>query len=362
MRRFWEHYKPAIFAFAGWRLLLYAIELISPYVFPLRTAFLNPVHWANMDGGHYLFIARAGYGLYEQAFFPFYPVLISMFSFLPIPLPYVGLIISHVAFFIGILLFYDVALAANKKNALWSVVFFLAFPTSYYFAAVYSTSLFFLLSVSTFWAIKKQRWLLVGIFGAFASFTRIFGIFLLIPAVMEYVRTKAKICSRDFLAIGLIPAGLVAYMIYLYAKTGDALSFIHVLPAYGSQRSAGNIVLLPQVFWRYAKILFTASPATIEYGIALLEIVVFIFFLYLVLRAFKTNIGASYILYSAIVLIIPSLTGTLTSIPRYVLDAFPLFIVMGIGHNKALKIMMLVIMLVGLIVCTSLFLQGYFVA
>ena len=199
-------------------------------------------------------------------------------------------------------------------------------------------------------------------FGAFASFTRVFGICLLIPSVIEYVRTNAKIHWRDVPAICLIPTGFIAYMIYLYTKTGDALSFIHVLPAYGSQRSGGHIVLLPQVFWRYAKILFTVSPKTVEYGVAVLEITVFIFFLYLVFRAFKTNLNISYILYSGIVLIVPTLTGTLTSIPRYVLDAFPLFIVMGISHNKTLKMIMLIIMLIGFIVCTSLYLQGYFVA
>jgi hypothetical protein len=362
MRRFWEHYKIVILAFVVWRLLLGVIEFISPYLFPLRTTFLDPVRWANMDGGHYLFIARSGYGLYQQAFFPLYPILIRMFSFLPIPLPYVGIAISHIAFFIGILLFYDVALGVNKKYALWSVVFLLAFPTSYYFAAVYSTSLFFLLSVAAFWAIEKRRWLAVGALGAFAGFTRVFGIVLLIPAVIEYFRANAKIHWRDVLAIGLIPAGLLAYMIYLYIKLGDAFSFIHVLPAYGSEKSGGHIILLPQVFWRYAKILFTVPPTTIEYSVAALEIITFLFFLYLLLRAFKTNLNVSYILYSGIVLILPTLTGTLTSIPRYVLDAFPLFIVMGISHNKSVKMAVLIVMLVGLIVCTSLFLQGYFVA
>lgn len=362
MRRFWEHYKIVILAFTVWRLLLGVIELISPYLFPLRTMFLDPIRWANMDGGHYLFIARAGYGLYEQAFFPLYPMLIRMFSFLPIPLPYVGLVISHIAFFIGILLFYDLALWINKKSALWSVVFLLAFPTSYYFAAVYSTSLFFLLSVATFWAIKKHRWLAAGVIGALASATRIFGVFLLIPCVITYVKTNAKIHWKDIPVIGLIPTGLLAYMIYLYTKTGDALSFIHVLPEYGSQRSGGHIILLPQVFWRYAKILFTVSPTTIEYGVAVLEIAVFMFFLYLLMRAFKTNLNASYILYSGILLILPTLSGTLTSFPRYVLDAFPLFIVMGISHNTTIKIAMLVIMLIGLVVCTSLYLQGYFIA
>ncbi len=362
MRRFWEHYKIVILAVIAWRLLLGVIEFISPYIFAPRLAFLDPVAWANMDGGHYLFIARSGYGLYEQAFFPLYPIVIRAFSFLPVPLPYVGIIISHVAFFTGILIFYDLALGVNKKYALWSVVFLLAFPTSYYFAAAYSTSLFFLLSVATFWAIKKHRWLAAGVIGAFASSTRIFGVFLLIPAVIEYVRTRAKTHWRDIAAICLIPTGLIAYMTYLCMKVGDAFSFMHVQPAFGAQRSAERIVVLPQVFWRYAKILTTASPRTVEYGIAAFELAVFLFFLYLLVRAFKTNLNSSYILYSVIVLVVPTVTGTLTSVPRYVLDAFPLFIIMGISHNIALKVMMLVLMLAGLIVCTSLYLQGYFVA
>lgn len=362
MRKFWAHYKIVILAFVVWRSVLSLIELLSPYLFPVKTTFLELVHWANMDGGHYLYIARSGYGLYQQAFFPLYPMLIRVFSFLPVPLPYVGIIISHTAFFIGILLFYDLSLLVNKKYALWSVLFLFAFPTSYYFAAVYSTSLFFLLSVATFWAIEKRRWFLAGVIGACASFTRIYGIFLLAPAVLVFFAIKAKRRWRDILAIGLIPAGLLTYMTYLYTTTGDALSFIHVLPAYGSQRSGGQIVLLPQVFWRYAKILFTVSPSTIEYGIAVLEITVYVFFLYLLIRAFKTNLKASYILYSAIILVVPTLSGTLTSIPRYVLDAFPLFIVLGLLHNTTIKLILMGIMVIGLVVCTSLFLQGYFVS
>jgi len=362
MRKFWEHYKIVILAFVVWRLVLSLIELLAPYLFPIKTTFLEPVHWANMDGGHYLYIARSGYGLYQQAFFPLYPLVIRAFSFLPVPLPYVGIIISHVAFFIGLLLFYDLSLLVNKKYALWSVLFLLVFPTSYYFAAVYSTSLFFFLSVATFWAMEKRRWFLTGVIGACASFTRIYGVFLLVPAVISYIKTNARICWKDILTIGLIPSGLLAYMTYLYTTTGDALSFIHVLPAYGSQRSGGQIVLLPQVFWRYAKILFTVSPTTIEYGIAVLEITVCVFFLYLFIRAFQTNLKTSYILYSAIILIVPTLTGTLTSIPRYVLDAFPLFIVLGLLHNTTIKLILAGIMVIGLVVCTSLFLQGYFVA
>lgn len=309
-----------------------------------------------------MFIAGSGYGLYEQAFFPFYPLLIRAVSSLPVPPVYAGLLISHIAFFLGLLLFYDFALRMDKKSAVWSVLLLLAFPTSFFFAAVYPTSLYFLLTVAAFTAIEKRKWLFAGVLGFLASLTRIYGAFLIIPAALEYIRLHTKIAWKVVSAIGLIPLGLVVYMTYLYISFGDALSFIRVQSAFGAQRNTDKIVLLPQVLWRYAKIFTSVSPVSVEYGIAVLEIVTFVFFLYLLLRAFNTRLNTSFILYCGIVLIVPTLTGTLTSVPRYVLDAFPLFIVMGMAHNTRVKAILLFIMLVGLVICTSLFLQGYFVA
>lgn len=362
MRKFWEHYKIVIAALVVWRVVLAVIDFVSPYVVPPRIDFLNSIRWANMDGGHYLYIAHSGYGLYEQAFFPFYPLLIRAFSFLPIAPAYIGIMISHVAFFFGILLYYDLAQIVNKKNAIWAVIGILSFPTSFFFVSVYPTSVFFLFSVSAILSIEKRQWFIAGLAGLFGSFTRIFGIFLVFPAAIEYMRSSTKIKLRDLLCIGLIPMGLATYMMYLYFAFGDAFSFIHVLPAFGSQRSSGQIILLPQVFWRYLKIFIRASPTTIAYGVAAFECITFIFFLYLLVRAFQFKLKVPYILYSAIVLVMPTLTGTLTSMPRYVLAAFPLFIVMGSVHNRRVKIALLVLMSAGLVVCTSLYLQGYFIA
>ena len=362
MRRFWRQYKSVIIAFVGWRILLELVTWVSPYLFPPRAAFLSAMPWANMDGGHYLYIAGSGYGLFEQAFFPFYPLLIRGLSIFPVSHVYAGLIISHTTFFAGLLLFYDLAARLDRKNALWAVLFLLSFPTSFFFAAVYSTSLFFLLSVATLLAVERREWLFAGLSGFLASFTRIYGVFLVIPALVKRMKVKAPGKWKDIAFISFIPGGLLVYMVYLQVVYGDALKFIHVLPAYGSQRSASQIILLPQVFWRYAKIFVTASPTTVEYGVAALEAVVFIFFLYLLVRALSTHMHVSYIFYCAIVLIMPTLTGTLTSIPRYVLDAFPLFIIMGMAHNTWVKVIMLGVMLAALVICTSLFLRGYFVA
>lgn len=362
MRRFWNHYKAVIIALFIWRLLLALVSWAAPYIITARSSFLSPEPWSNMDGGHYLYIASSGYGLFEQAFFPFYPLLIRGLSFLPVQPAYIGLLISHAAFFIGILLFYDLSQLIDRKNALWSILLLLSFPTSFFFAAVYPTSLYFLLSVATLSAIERRKPLLAGLTGLLSSITRVYGAFLVIPLVYGYMKSGVKMSFQYVVSSILIPAGLFIYMVYLYVNYGDALKFIHVLPAYGLQRGAGQIILLPQVFWRYIKIFTTAAPVTVEYMIAIFEVVVFIFFLYLLVRAFKAALNPSYILYCGIILILPTLTGSLTSIPRYVLDAFPLFIVMGMAHNTRVKIVTVGIMSIGLVICAALFLRGYFVA
>lgn len=362
MRKFWKKYKIVIFSFFVWRILLFIIDILAPRTWPIRSTFLGQIHWANFDGEHYLFIARAGYGLYEQAFFPLYSVCIRLLSFLPIPLPYVGLLISHISFLVGILFFYDLAAQFGKQTALWAVLFLLAFPTSFFFVAVYSTSLFFMLSVITFSACMKKRWLFAGIVGALASVTRLAGVFLFVSGIVEYMKRKKPYALKDLLKISLIPAGLASYMWYLYSTVGDPLYFLHVQTNFGAHRNDNGLIILPQVLWRYMKIFTSVSAQTSEYVIAVFEFVVFIFFVTLLVQSVKDKFKWSYIVYSFLILFIPTLTGTLSSMPRYVLDAFPLFFVLANMHNSTVKIVLLIAMTAGLIVCASAYLQGYFIA
>src|SRR5690348_10341037 len=80
-----------------------------PFKWHITAAFYTPqflLPLANFDGVHYLTIARYGYHMYEQAFFPLYPLLILLF-FKLFPLRYFfwGFWISNVSFFIGLVFF-----------------------------------------------------------------------------------------------------------------------------------------------------------------------------------------------------------------------------------------------------------------
>ncbi|MCX6706189.1 MAG: hypothetical protein NTV24_03765, partial [Candidatus Woesebacteria bacterium] len=132
--------------------------------------------WANFDGEHYLAIAKEGYHLAEQAFFPLYPLLIKFFG----GGAWSGLFISNTAFFLALVGLYKLLrIDYCVKVAKLAVILLLIFPTSFYFGAVYTESIFLCFVVWSFYFYRKENYLLSGILGAFASATRVIGVILL---------------------------------------------------------------------------------------------------------------------------------------------------------------------------------------
>ncbi|MBI4066513.1 glycosyltransferase family 39 protein, partial [Candidatus Gottesmanbacteria bacterium] len=315
--------------FTIWRAAIRGIEMAAPFLWPLRADFLGTLTpWANFDGAHYTRIARWGYAQYEQAFFPLYPFLIRFVSTIArAPFEYAAIFVSLIAMFVGLVLFWRYL--DGIRGRVWTMMFLLVYPASFFFAAAYSESVFFALAAGALLAVKKKRWLLAGILAGLASATRLVGVFLVFPIVFAIWKEKKRFDVHQWAALLLAPAGLSAYMIYLLRSFGDPLTFFHVQPAFGAGRSGGDLILLPQVFWRYIMIFTTVGSNELLYHVAIFELSSLIFGLVLLLIAWKKRYDAGLLLYSICVLLIPSLTGTLSSMPRYVLAAFPLFSVLG---------------------------------
>lgn len=363
MKRYWPEIELIFILLAGWKLFLTVIAFLAPVFIPLRDGFLGPTPWANFDGVHYLSIAQNGYYQFEQAFFPLYPLLIKGLSQINIPRHIGGLVTSHLFFLGGLIIFYRLFQSKNSQSARWSLFLLLLYPMSFFFATVYTESLFFFLAVAATYAAKRRQWLLAGIFGMLASATRIFGVFLLVIILGEYF--EKNIHRRNIgsiLSISLVPLGLFAYMFYLWHSVGDPLAFFHSQPAFGANRSGFGLVSPPQVLWRYAKIIFTVPVMTLNYQVALGELTTFFLGLWLIWKGWKQHFNVNYLIYSLLILITPVLTGTLSSLPRYLLSAFPLFFVFGNLHNTQVKLVIAFAFSLGLAICTSLFLRGYFVA
>lgn len=369
MKKLWKKDKNIIFfifkAFITWRLSLFLIEFLSKII-PLNKGYLGPVPWANFDGVHYLSIAENGYGIYQQAFFPFFPLMLKLLSFIFLGSYIIaGLVIVHLSFFIALYFFYKlVKLDYSEKIANWSVLFLIFFPTSFFFVSIYTESLLLMFVILSFYLTRKKNFILASVIAGFASATKLVGIFLLPVLILEfYLQNKDRIYLKSYILhlisiIVLSSSGLVAYIFYLWKVYGDPLLFVHSLPAFGVGRSGEEIILLPQVIFRYFKIFSTIPFFTHDALIALLELSLFFIFLFILLLNI-TKIRLSYLIFGIFAIMTPTLSGTLSSIPRYLLTVFPVFVIFAqYKHKKAL----LGLFIIFLIILTAFFLRGYFVA
>lgn len=372
-----------ISVFVIWRLALFIVAALAgilitqfgarfPYYQELLVSTGLP-NWiwgfGNFDGVHYLNIARQGYfAQYSQAFFPLFPLAIKLVNisgnyFLT------GLIFANLVFLISLFCLYKLFnLDFNHSISFKSIILLLVFPTSYYFGSVYSESLFLLLVVISLWYMRKKQFFLAGVITGLASATRIFGVFLVFSLVWEIYHAltsgQFKIKSRQFaqaiLGVILAPLGLIAYMVYLKENFNDPFYFLNAQPVFGAARSNSDLILLPQVLYRYFKMLVSIPVNSLSFFNVSLELMFTVIPLILLVWMYK-KIRFSYWIFILGCLILPSLTGTFSSMPRYALMGFLLipFITEKLGGLLKYVIFTMAILEAILV---SLFVRGYWVA
>lgn len=326
--------------------------------------------WANFDGEHYLSISIYGYKFLEQAFFPVYPMLIAFFAKPFSYDPYsqlvfstlAGLLISNIAFYFALYFLWCLLREDySARIAYLTVTILLVFPTSFYLGAVYNESLFLLLSVVSFYFARKNHWFVAAVSGAVSSATRIFGL-IIFPALFLEIWKKKKINMLFWIL--LIPSGLLLYMIYQWINFGDPLLYYKLQKIVGEQHQSG-LTLLPQVYFRYIKMILTVDPQNPIYQTVLLEFAVGILFFLLPIYGYFKKIRMSYLLYALIGFLLPTIQGSFSSVPRYVIVFFPSFLAAALWINdkpNVLKLIILISSAILLFLETALFLRGYWVA
>jgi hypothetical protein len=295
--------------------------------------------WVNMssrwDAGWYIEIARDGYR-YEPgspgnaAFFPLYPMLIRVIHtllFLPANdywwlVPAIGL--SNIALLIGLTYFRALlAIDFDEKIASRATIYLLIFPTTFFFSAVYSESLFLGLTVGGFYYARKNRWLVACIFAALATLTRSQGMILALPLLIEYLSERnfsLRKVGWNIAAFALIPAALFAFALFLKLKFGSWTVMFDV------QSTWGRHLMWP---WHVVAWFLRHAPALSPEHHDKLDFC----FLLLVLGAAivglrQLRVSFSVYLWTAVVFF--SCWGMLGSIPRFDLVIFPLFIVLAL--------------------------------
>lgn len=325
---------------------------------------------ANFDGAHYLNIAREGYHQYDQAFFPLFPMAIRATAVLFDNNHLIaGLIIANTTSLFGVLFLYEVfTYFFGTRRAFMATVFFLLYPASFFLHTVYSEGLFLLLTTAGIYSIITKHFWYATILGFLGGLTRLVGIFssIIFVGSTKSALSLKKIHPSILFAVFAPLGGLITYMIYLYSTTGDPFFFLTSQTAFSMGRST-HIILLPQVYVRYIKIFITATK-DIVYTVAGIEFMLFnlMFLTALVLtyRGYvqKKNAELFFGIFSVFHLLLPTLTGTLLSIPRFGIFSFASFIFFAQIKQKYLAYGLGVIFVILQITMVSLFVQGYFVS
>ncbi|MCA9373378.1 hypothetical protein KC921_04775, partial [Candidatus Woesebacteria bacterium] len=152
-------------------------------------------------------------------------------------------------------------------------------------------------------------------------------------------------------------------MLYLNQTFADPLLFLHVQSQFGAGRSQ-SLIIYPQVIWRYLKILATARPFDLKYFAYTQEFIAGTIGLVTLVVAWLKKLPKSLVIYSVLAFLLPTLTGTFSSMPRYLLSAPAIIVLPAVLLAKKPHWLWLYLLFstILLVVNTILFIQGYWVA
>jgi hypothetical protein len=322
--------------------------------------------WGRWDAVHYLDIAKYGYHGFDMAFFPLYPLLIAALGSLIGNHLIAGLVVSNLALFFGLLYLYKLVEHEFDRNVARRAIFYISiFPTAVFFSAVYTESLFFFLTVASFYYMRERRWWLAGVFGFFAAMTRVEGVLLIVPFAIEWFVSHRPLRQaqgdirrglRDLAPLVLIPLGLGLYMGYLWVLNGDPLYFSHVQSHWNRHFAAP----WTSVINAFHKIATATSPQT--QANQTLELVFTALMIFVLIVGWR-RLKPSYIAYMALSILVPMSTSSLMSMPRFALVLFPMFAILALwGKRPAINNAIVAFSLPLLGLFTVLFADWYWVA
>jgi hypothetical protein len=207
---------------------------------------------ARWDTAFYYSIATQGYQWNTASFthqnvvfFPLYPLLMRWGGALVGGHPLVaGALISLGAFAGAQALLYRLAALEVGEAYAWPVILLVStFPYALFFSMVYTESLFLLLTVGAFYAMRRGYFGAVAICGVATGLTRPNGFWLALPLLLLALSAggppaagrsqPARRRALALLAAATPIVGTALYSAYLDLRFGDALAWMHGQAAWG---------------------------------------------------------------------------------------------------------------------------------
>lgn len=307
--------------------------------------------WIRWDAPLYAQIAQSGYGGPEDnnyAFFPMYPLLVRALTHVVQDVYIAGLVVSNFAFVIAMVLLYslirtDPAFNAptsdssagapmppsNEPLARKTLILLCLFPFAYVYSAMYTESLFLLLSIAVFYCARRGWWITAGCFACAAGATRMVGIAASITLGLMAWQQRGQIARsvrlRQILAVVISFVGFTWFILFAAVRRHDLLAVVHAqnAPGWAEVHTWSNFVAALR-WWRDA----TFNDIAAGHVPLVNTINMFYIPVALLLCAIGwRKLPAPYALWTTIVLL-ASLTRWV-GYGRYTATAFPLFIVAG---------------------------------
>ncbi|MBF6591655.1 MAG: hypothetical protein IVW57_14175 [Ktedonobacterales bacterium] len=343
-------------ALAVWAAVRAASLVLTLFAALLARGGLGPGtllrQWNQWDAGWYISIAQHGYySATSAAFFPLFPALTALVAVV------VGgnyllaaMIVSNLGSlgaFLGLGL-----LAAHEEGTLTAstraILAMAAYPLAFYLVAPYSEGIFLAFAIFAIYFARRGQWRWAAVCGALAGLSRPTSLVLLPALLWEYGRQQGwwrreawrqgawrgtfalRALGRAALALGALPLAIASYMLFLAVRFGDPLLYTR------AQSATWHHTSMP--IWQTFGLIFTSllhPPAStlfrfimvVDFSALAAVAAITIFWARRVPFSFTLyTVGLLYLLLSAP---IPDRPEVVTSSARYLLTAFPIFLVGG---------------------------------
>jgi Mannosyltransferase (PIG-V) len=305
--------------------------------------------WARWDSYSFLSIAEHGYsGGDEPAFFPLYPAIVAALGWV-LAAHYVvaGVLVSLACCLGAFLLLYRLAAPRlGPDGARRAVVYLAIFPMTLFLQAVYSESLYLLLTLAAFVLAERNRFFGAGVAAGLALLTRAAGVALLPALLLLAWRSPER--RRALAGVAVAPALFATYPLLLWRETGDALAFVRAEESWHRSLSwAGPFEGIwdgVRAAWEGISVLWSAllfgADETIRPHATQVEYACFLILFLLLAVVVWRRFGAAYGVFAlgsiALPLLLPAANKPLLSLPRFGLAIFPLFLALAVvGQRRA---------------------------
>lgn len=266
------------------------------------------------DGRWYRTVAANGYLLEpgrqsDPAFFPLYPLLLRAVHGLGLGYVTAGVVLSQLAFLGALAAFAALTRALfGPSFARRTVVYLALFPMGFVFSMAYPESVVLCAIALAAVAALRGRWIAAAALMAAGSLARPETLFVSIPLLMLALRERRP--SQRGLAFGAVLAPFAAlgsFALYLALRLQDPLAWTHAERAWGRQFTPIGVITAIRDLPRAVE----GNPWVLRDAAFLLV------YLALLWAALRADVPRSWVAAGAIVVVLPTFSGSFHSIGRF---------------------------------------------